>query len=56
MRDPSSPSFVGLTLVQWRFLFGDRGDIRVETHDEDNKITSQSLLVLENILMASAGL
>ena len=39
MWDPSRPSFVG----------------RVETPDEDNKITLQSVPAIENVLMASVG-
>ena len=56
MQDPSHPSFVGLTLGQWRFVFDDWESSRVETTDKDDEITSQSVPAVENFLMTSAGL
>ena len=37
MRDPWRPSFVDLTLGQWRFLFYDWVSSRVETHCENDE-------------------
>ena len=55
MRDPSRPSFVGLTLGQWRFVFDYLDSSRVKTPDEDDKIKPHSVPAVENVLMASAG-
>ena len=54
MQYPLRPSFVGLTLVQWRFVFDDWESIRVDTLDENYKITLQSLPIVDNFLIASA--
>jgi uncharacterized protein YcfL len=36
MRDPSRPSFAGLTLGQWRFVFNDWASSRIETLSEED--------------------
>ena len=48
MRDPSRPSFVGLTLGQWRFVFDYLDSSRVKTPDEDDKITPHSVPAMDN--------
>ena len=55
MQDPLLPSFVGLILGHRRFVFDDLECRRVETPDEGDKITPQSVPVVENVLMESAG-